>query len=76
MKVYQGWVKTEENDFFIQLASSTARFGFVLCDDEQSWELPPFRSWEFVSADMVPVLRREELQYLLEGVEFDEIEIT
>jgi hypothetical protein len=66
MKVYQGWVKTNEDEFYIQLADCEARFGFVLCDDEQSWDVPPFENWEPVSSDTVPNDRREELQYLLD----------
>ena len=34
MKVYQGWVKTNEDEFYIQLADCKARFGFVLCEED------------------------------------------
>ena len=42
MKTYTGWIKTDDNQFFLQVADEV---GFYVCDDENSWRVPPFVNW-------------------------------
>jgi hypothetical protein len=62
MKTYTGWIKTDDNQFFLQVADEV---GFYVCDYENSWRVPPFASWKAVKAGSVPKKRREEIGWLL-----------
>lgn len=62
MKTYTGWIKTDDNQFFLQ---ATDEVGFYVCDDENSWRVPPFKSWKAVKVKSVPKKRREEIGWLL-----------
>lgn len=62
MKTYTGWIKTDDNQFFLQVADEV---GFYVCDDENSWRVPPFVNWKAVKAGSVPKKRREEIGWLL-----------
>jgi hypothetical protein len=62
MKTYTGWIKTDDNQFFLQVADKD---GFYICDDENSWTVPPFSGWKAVKAGSVPRKRKDELGWLL-----------
>jgi hypothetical protein len=61
----KGYVRTPEGDYFVQLPANNPR-GFVLADDDQTWEVPPFDSWQLVPEADVPEADRERLGHLLE----------
>ena len=67
MKTYTGWIKTDDNQFFLQVADEVG-FGFIIYDDENSWRVPPFVSWTAVKAGSVPKNRREEIGWLLAAI--------
>jgi hypothetical protein len=64
----KGFVRTPDGQYFVQLPADNG-WGFVLADDDQTWDFPPVREWELVPAEEVPAAERERLGWLLEGVE-------
>lgn len=64
-QVEAGYVRTDDGNYLVQLPTGNA-FGFVLADDDQTWDFPPCRGWELVPEDEVPEDVKERLGWLLE----------
>ena len=67
MTIHEGFVKTDKGQYFVQLKDDAAPFGFILCDDDQQWTTPPFKSWKPVEKSEVPTKDLKRLSWLLEG---------
>jgi hypothetical protein len=70
------FVVTTDGDYLLEVTSDVLfpRWGFALCDDEQSWEggFGVAGSWTVVPASEVPEDIRRKLEYVRE--ELEEIE--
>ena len=60
MKIYTGWVKASDKRFYYQQAESSAKFGFVIHDDDQTWEVPAF-TWKAIKTSAVPQWRQDQI---------------
>lgn len=66
MSIHEGFIQSDDGRFFVQIRDENARFGFRVLDDEQSYEVPPFKTWKAVAIDEVPEDDRERLRWILE----------
>lgn len=65
--IYQGYVRNDSTgSILIQVKDSSNKFGFYLCDDEQSYDFPPIGSWSPVTEENVPEEIKAQLAWVLE----------
>ena len=66
-KIHCGYVIDDNGNVYLQLPADNG-VGFVICDDDQTWDFPPFNSWEPVDDDdpRVTDTDRERLQWILD----------
>lgn len=69
MTIFKGYVITKDCRYFLQIPDPTSRWGFYLCDDDQSWDggFGAASEWTAVKASEVPSEIRERLEWILEG---------
>ena len=71
-KLHCGYVKVTEGSgkgqILLQIPDAQSRFGFYLCDDDQSWDggIGIANSWEKISEKKVPTEDKERLGWILE----------
>ena len=68
-KQCEGYVRTDTGEWLVQIVDDDDRFGFYLCDDDQSWPGgfgAPGKSWQLVNEDDVREKIREQLRWILE----------
>lgn len=67
-KTHRGYVITPEGDVYLQLPADNAPRGFVIADEDQAWDIPPFKSWEAIAEDDPRITEddRERLQWILD----------
>ena len=60
-------VDTATGNVYLQLPADNQQ-GFVIADDDQTWEFPPFSHWQAVADDdsCVSSDDRERLQWILD----------
>jgi hypothetical protein len=65
-----GYVVTADGTILVQVPSPASRFGFYLCDDEQSWDggIGVAQSWTLIADDdpRIDAGDRERLGWILE----------
>lgn len=65
MKIFEGFVLGNDGNYYVQKIDANAKFGFVICDDEQSWEVFP-GTWVAVKKESVPASEVARLGWVLE----------
>jgi hypothetical protein len=65
--IHCGYVVTPDGNVYLQLPAGN-RWGFVIQDDDQAWDFPPFSEWEAVADDdpRVTDADRERLGWILD----------
>lgn len=71
--IHTGYVIDDATgNVYAQIPADNA-VGFVICDDDQTWDFPPFSSWSPVADDDPRVSDddRERLQHLIDDAIVD-----
>ena len=71
-KIHVGYVWAQ-GEVYLQLPADN-QWGFVIADDDQTWDFPPFGEWEAIDDDdpRITPERREMLQWILDEAEREE----
>jgi hypothetical protein len=65
MAIFEGFVLASDGNYYVQKIDANAKFGFSICDDEQSWEVFP-GTWVAVKIESVPEAEVKRLGWILE----------
>ena len=65
--MYQGFVKTNDGKYFVQVENEMAHFGYVLTDGKSTYEQPPCEWFVRIEPHKVPNHIRDKMEWLIKA---------